>query len=145
MKGQQTECVSVGNIKSFVPYLVVQINYSLMSLWFTFHCIVLSNQKHSCSVCEPSEDMVLCVTFDLLLCEYYIVVWSKSNICDIFSVTKTLSYYIYQKSMSVCCKLYFQYLHIKKYLEKQNIAQSCLREFYTTKYVVTGLLSYYSL
>lgn len=57
-QGQPTECVSVGNIKSFVPDLVVQINYSLMSLWFTFHNIVLSNQKHICSVCEPSEDMV---------------------------------------------------------------------------------------
>lgn len=71
-----------------------------------------------------------------------IVVWSKSNICNIFSVTKTLSYYIYQKSMSVCCKLYFQYLHIKKLFGKRNLAQSCLREFYTTKYDVTGFLTY---
>lgn len=53
------------------------------------------------------------------------------NICDTFSVTKTLSYCIYQKSMSVCCKLYFHSLHIKKKtFGNQNLALSCLRVYW---------------
>lgn len=121
----------MGNIKSLVPDLVVQINYSLMSLWFTFHNIVLSNQKHICSVCEPSEDMVLCVTFELQLCEYYDCCLVQKYVISVtpFQLLKLLSYCIYQKSMSVYCKLYFHSLHIKKSFGNQNLTLSCLRAY----------------
>lgn len=131
-QGQQTECVFVGNIKSFVSLLVVQINYSChCDLLFT----ILSCQTRSTAAVFVNPVRTWsCVTFDLQLCEYYDCGWSKSNICNTFSVTKTIScyIYIYQKYMSVGCKLYFQYLHIKKQFEKKNyLALSCLRTMYT--------------
>lgn len=73
----------------------------------------------------------LCVTFELQLCEYYDCCLVQKYVISVtpFQLLKLLSYCIYQKSMSVCCKLYFHSLHIKKSFGNQNLALSCLRAY----------------
>lgn len=118
-----------------------------LSLWFIFHyCPVKPEAQLQCLWAQWGHGLS-CDLWPSALWILWLLFGPNVLSVTLFSVTKVTKtlklLYIYQKSMSVCCKLYIQYICIKKQFGKKT-SFTPVEETFLHKNVITCALAFLS-